>query len=92
MRTFGIEEEFFVIEPLTGLPCAPPAHARDQLLALSVGGTKTVGEFLTCQLESNSPICIYGDEAISEVRTYRAALAQATRNLGYQVGHLALPR
>ena len=66
MRTFGVEEEFFIIEPLTGLPCAPPERARAQLLALTAGGTTTVGEFLACQVESNSPVFTARDEALAD--------------------------
>lgn len=91
MRTFGIEEEFFIIEPLTGLPCAPPARARAQLMALTAGGSTTVGEFLACQLESNSPAFTARDEAITGIRGYRRALSRAVRDLGYRVVALGTP-
>ncbi|GAA1496809.1 carboxylate-amine ligase [Paeniglutamicibacter kerguelensis] len=91
MRTFGMEEEFFIVSPLTGLPCAPPAAARAALLALTVGGTTTVGEFLACQVESNSPICTDRAEALDTVRSYRAALSRAATDLGFQVVALGTP-
>lgn len=91
MRTFGVEEEFFIVDPLIGLPVAPPAAARTQLLALSVDGTSTVGEFLACQVESNGPVCTHGGEALASARTYRAALVRATREMGLQVVALGTP-
>ncbi|MFF5794711.1 glutamate--cysteine ligase [Paeniglutamicibacter sp. NPDC012692] len=91
MRTFGMEEEFFIISPLTGLPCEPPASARAELLALRVGGTSTVGEFLACQVESNSPICTDRAEALDAVRSYRAALSRAAIDLGFRVVALGTP-
>lgn len=91
MRSFGMEEEFFLISPLTGLPCAPPAAARAELLALTVGGTNTVGEFLACQVESNSPICTKGAEALDTVRNYRQALSRATLDMGLRAVALGTP-
>lgn len=61
----------FLINPLTGLPCAPQAAARAELLALTAGGTNTVGEFLACQVQSNSPICTEGAEGLDYVRNHR---------------------
>ncbi|GAA1496092.1 carboxylate-amine ligase [Paeniglutamicibacter kerguelensis] len=91
MRTFGIKEEFFIVEPLSGLPCAPPASARAELLALTAGGTGTRDEFLVCQLESNSPICTERVEALAAAQTYRHALARAAKDLGYQAVALGTP-
>ncbi|MFJ6418628.1 YbdK family carboxylate-amine ligase [Paeniglutamicibacter sp. NPDC091659] len=91
MRTFGMEEEFFIINPITGLPCAPPASARTELLELTVGGANTVGEFLACQVESNSPVCTEGAEALATVRNYRTALSRATIELGLRVVALGTP-
>ena len=91
MRTFGIEEEFFILEPLSGLPCAPPASARAELLALTAGGTGTRSEFLACQLESNSPICTERSEALAGAQTYRKALSRAAKDLGFQVVALGTP-
>lgn len=91
MRTFGIEEEFFIIDPLTGLPCAPTASARAALLALTVDGTSTTSEYLACQLESNSPIFTTGTEALTTVRAYRTALAQKAIDLGLRTLALGTP-
>ncbi|MFF5794617.1 YbdK family carboxylate-amine ligase [Paeniglutamicibacter sp. NPDC012692] len=91
MRTFGVEEEFFIVDPYTGLPVAPPAAARAHLLALSVDGTRTVGEFLACQVESNGPVCTHGGEALASARTYRATLARATLDMGLQAVPLGTP-
>ena len=91
MRTFGIEEEFFIIDPLTGIPCVPRASARAELLALTVGGTSTSSEFLACQLESNSPVFTHGADALIATRTYRAALAQVASELGFRALALGTP-
>ncbi|MFJ6416316.1 YbdK family carboxylate-amine ligase [Paeniglutamicibacter sp. NPDC091659] len=91
MRTFGIEEEFFIIDPRTGLPCAPPASARAELLALTVGGTSTSSEFLACQLESNSQIFTNGAEALIAAQTYRSVLSQVASELGFRALALGTP-
>lgn len=91
MRTFGIEEEFFVVEPLTGPPCVPPASARSELLALSVGGTGTRSEFIACQFEGVGPIRTQGSEALESAQMYRKALAHAVRDWGYHAVALGTP-
>lgn len=91
MRTFGIEEEFFVVEPLTGLPSVPHASARSELLALSVDGTGTRSEFLACQLEGVGPICTEGLEALESAQMYRKALAHAAKDWGYHAVALGTP-
>ncbi|MDQ0092496.1 gamma-glutamyl:cysteine ligase YbdK (ATP-grasp superfamily) [Paeniglutamicibacter psychrophenolicus] len=74
MRSFGIEEEFFILEPLAGLPRVPIASARAELLALTAGGTRTHSEFLACQLEGIGPICTQGAEALESAQAYRTVL------------------
>jgi carboxylate-amine ligase len=76
MRTFGIEEEFFILNAQTGLPAVPSAAVRAELLSITVKGTTSHGEFLACQLESNSPVFETGHEAIQAVCAYRRVLAR----------------
>ena len=81
MRSFGIEEEFFLIDAHTGMPTAPSVSASRELLAITAAGCTTQSEFLPCQLESNSPILETGPQAVHTIRSYRKALAEAARQL-----------
>jgi len=88
---FGIEEEFFVIDPATGCPAALTPADRETLLQVAGGGSETVPEWLQCQLESATPICSTGAEALASLGGYRSALAEAVGRLGLSAAALATP-
>ncbi|MBS0241851.1 MAG: carboxylate-amine ligase [Proteobacteria bacterium] len=82
--TFGIEEEFFVVDERT-LLIEPNAHARFLARAneLADGGIAT--ELLQCQVETASPILHDFGDARHHLRRLRAALAAAGNELGLSV-------
>lgn len=88
---FGIEEEFFIIDPATGCPAALTPADRDTLLQVAGGGSKTIPEWLQCQLESATPICSTGAEALASLTGYRSALHEAVDRLGLSAAALATP-
>lgn len=88
---FGIEEEFFVIDPATGCPATLSPADRDALLQVTGGGSETVPEWLQCQLESATPICSTASEALASLTGYRAALDEAAARLGLSAVALATP-
>jgi carboxylate-amine ligase len=91
VRTFGIEEEFFLIHPETGLPAIPRRHVYNQLMALNGGGSLTHPEFLSCQVERSTPICTTRDEAIELVTAARRELSAVAREAGLHLVGLGAP-
>ncbi|QXQ08808.1 YbdK family carboxylate-amine ligase [Paeniglutamicibacter sp. Y32M11] len=91
MRSFGVEEEFFLLDSFTGLPTAPTPSTRAELLSLTVEGSTTCGEFLACQLESNSPVLQTGKDAFHTVHAYRSVLSLIARDAGLTVVALGTP-
>lgn len=93
MRTFGIEEEFFLIHPETGLPAAPMRHVYNELMAVAGGGSIMHPEFMVCQVESSTPICTRREEAIESVSATRRELSAVAREAGlYLIGLGTPPR
>lgn len=93
MRTFGIEEEFFLIDPETGLPATPRRRVYNELMALDGGGSLTHPEFLTCQVERSTRICTTRAEALASVTAARRELSAVARGAGLRlVGLGTAPR
>lgn len=81
-RTFGIEEEFFLLDSKTFVPRAIPAELSGQLLGTRIAGSTTQHELLACQIESATAICASGIEALESLDAYRTALKQKCKDLG----------
>lgn len=88
---FGIEEEFFVVDPATGHPAELAPANREDLLQVTGGGSVTSPEWLQCQFESATPICETGAEALASLAGYRSALGAAAASLGLSAAALATP-
>ena len=91
MATFGIEEEFLLVDPVTGLP-APRAAEISQALAAAAealpSGTPVAlgqAEFLACQLETSTVICQTLEEAAQSLLNARTAIAGAAAAAGVGV-------
>lgn len=91
MATFGIEEEFLLVDPATGLPAPRAAEISRALAAapevLPPGTPVPVGqaEFLACQLETSTVICQTLDEAAQSLLNARTAIAGAAAAAGIGV-------
>lgn len=81
MSTFGIEEEFFLIDQRTGLPAIPDHESIRALHDVRSGGSNTSFEFLACQVESSTPICSDAPQALGSLRDFRKELARAALDL-----------
>ncbi|MSR99281.1 YbdK family carboxylate-amine ligase [Arthrobacter sp. BL-252-APC-1A] len=91
MATFGIEEEFLLVDPATGLP-TPRAEEMSRALAAQPAFPATdppvpVGqsEFLACQLETSTIICDTLDDAAVSLLGARTAIAAAAASTGIGV-------
>ena len=60
-RTFGVEEEYLLLDAQTGLP----VDAANDLIA-SLPGLRVENEFLLSQLETATEPCETGEQALDE--------------------------
>src|SRR5436309_2267327 len=85
--TFGVEEEFFLVDPASGAlgggaaEVLPPA--RDRL------GQAVTTELNRCQIEANTPVCTTLDELGAELRRLRRDLSTAAARRGLAAVPLA---
>ena len=80
--TFGVEEEFFVVDPRTRriLSRAPDVLARTRGL-----GAHLCGEFSGAQVEANSPVCTTAEDVRSFLESARGELRRAAHAAGLAV-------
>lgn len=83
-RTFGIEEEFFLLNERTFRLAPLDTVQASHLLALNAlakpGNVQT--EFLTAQIEIATGVCTDSGQAVNELRGIRQLLAAACNELG----------
>lgn len=86
--TFGVEEEFFVVDPRTRriLSRAPDVLARTRAF-----GPHLCGEFTRAQVEANSPVCTTSEEARAFLEAARAELHRAADGAGLAVAATGTP-
>ncbi|MDO4918312.1 YbdK family carboxylate-amine ligase [Kocuria sp.] len=89
MSTFGIEEEFLLIDRGDRLPARPTAEQSAQLVSLEAGGGAATPEWLACQVEETSPVFHDAAGAVDSLVGFRTALHEATDALGMDVVGLA---
>lgn len=75
MSTFGIEEEFFLLDPASGLPAVPDEGTRKRLMSIRAGASTSQHELLDCQVEMATPVCSVSEEALASLRGFRRNLA-----------------
>jgi carboxylate-amine ligase len=80
--TFGVEEEFFVVDPGTRLILS---RAPEVLANTRVLGDHLCGEFSRAQVEANSPVCDDAGEALRFLRAARGELDRAAGAAGLAV-------
>ena len=78
MVTFGIEEEYLLLDPSTALP----RFVSDEVAALMEGSPEIdnediQAELLTCQLETSTPPCHSASEALEALLAFRTELSRA---------------
>lgn len=83
MTTLGLEEEYLLLEPETGLP----AHRADEVEGLleatpEVGRDDIQRELLSCQIETATPVCDTLTQAEESLLNFRRKLADAAADTG----------
>jgi carboxylate-amine ligase len=88
LPTFGVEEEFLLVDPITGEPVAlnraVAARAADLGVTLEC-------ELTSCQVETTSEIANSSDELRRNLNSLRRSAADAARGAGAQLLAVALP-
>ncbi|MBD7995426.1 glutamate--cysteine ligase [Arthrobacter sp. Sa2CUA1] len=85
MVTFGIEEEFLLIDPLSGMPAARAAELSGKLAETSALVTTASAEFLASQLETSTIVCESLEQAADALLLSRAHIAEAASASGVGV-------
>ncbi|MDN5630468.1 MULTISPECIES: carboxylate-amine ligase [Kocuria] len=89
MSTFGIEEEFLLMDGQDHLPARPTQQQSVQLTTLEAGGASATPEWLACQVEETSPIFHDSATAMDSLVEFRTALKDAAAPMGMDVVGLA---
>ncbi|MFB8205779.1 carboxylate-amine ligase [Kitasatospora purpeofusca] len=83
MLTLGIEEEYLLLDPATGLPVARAAQVREAArLQSALDRGEVQRELLQAQLEVATPVCHDLEEAGGHLLRMRLALGEAARQEG----------
>jgi len=98
MRTFGVEEELLIADPVDGMPLPFAAGILDIAAQPHIhtasnpeAGESLKSEFKQEQIEVNSRPCRTAGELRDEIRLGRALADSAARTLGARVAALATP-
>jgi YbdK family carboxylate-amine ligase len=83
MTTLGLEEEYLLLEPASGLPAHRAAEVQGLLEAApQVSGDEIQRELLSCQIETATPVCETLTQAEESLLNFRRTLAGAAGRAG----------
>jgi glutamate---cysteine ligase / carboxylate-amine ligase len=91
MLTFGIEEEFVLLDRATLTPVPVSAELRSELARFDFGGGVVHSEFLLSQLEYASPVLRTFEEAAQSLWAFRTALDGCTDGHGVVAAGVGTP-
>lgn len=87
-RTFGVEEEYLLLDATTG---EPTDSAAELILATPELGDQTEREYFSSQLETSTPICHEADEAEAVLSRFRSVVSRAAEHCGVVLAGTGLP-
>ncbi|MCC9173090.1 carboxylate-amine ligase [Arthrobacter sp. zg-Y179] len=82
--TFGIEEEFLLMDASTGFPTGAQELTR-ALISPEHGAFTSSAELLDAQVESSTRVCTTREEALDALLGFRSRLAEAAAAVGVRV-------
>ncbi|EMY33996.1 hypothetical protein D477_011966 [Arthrobacter crystallopoietes BAB-32] len=83
MATLGIEEEYLLLDPATGLPAPQADEVAERLEgSLHVARSDIQRELLNCQIETATTVCTTLTEAEESLLNFRRQLDTAARKAG----------
>ncbi|NJC22883.1 carboxylate-amine ligase [Arthrobacter pigmenti] len=94
MTTLGIEEEYLLLDPVSGLPVFNATEVQELLeTGDTVTGDDIQRELLSCQIETATPVCETLTEAEESLLNFRRQLSAAARKAGVRAsGTATAPR
>ncbi|MFI9341159.1 glutamate--cysteine ligase [Streptomyces sp. NPDC052773] len=92
MATIGVEEEYLLLDPVTGIPVPLAEKVRMAAdLARLTGGREVQCELLQAQVEVATPVCDSLQEVGGHLLRLRHALASAAEAHGCRIAPVATP-
>lgn len=88
LRAFGVEEEYLLLDAVTG---EPTNKAAEVIRALSRLDSRVEHEYFSSQVETSTPICFEAEEAQSALVDSRRMAAGAAADLGVVIAGSGLP-
>lgn len=85
-RSFGVEEEYLLLDRLTGTPTNNAAQ-----LIRDVPEQDADREFFSSQLETATPVCRTRDEALRSLQEFRASFSRSASDRGMVLAGTGLP-
>jgi carboxylate-amine ligase len=85
VTTFGVEEEYVFLDPVSLEPRSVADEVCAQLGVSRTGSVQVQREFLSCQLERTTPICGTLEDALSDLTVFRSTLRRAAEREGVLV-------
>ncbi|WP_105030171.1 carboxylate-amine ligase [Arthrobacter ruber] len=83
MTTLGLEEEYLLLEPVSGLPAHRATEVQELLEAVpGISEDEIQRELLSCQIETATPVCETLGQAEESLRTFRRTFADAAGQAG----------
>lgn len=83
MTTLGLEEEYLLLEPRSGLPADRAPEVQDLLEASpEIARDEIQRELLSCQIETATPVCDTLTQAEESLLNFRRKFAEAARRTG----------
>ena len=91
MRTFGIEEEFIFLKPVTLQPANVGDEVHAELRGRSPVSRFVSHEFLASQIERSTPVFDRIEQASADLLAFRSRLARAALNRGVLAAGVGAP-
>lgn len=86
LPTFGVEEEFLLLDAGTGMP----RDCADDMVA-ALPGLRAEYEYFLSQLETATPVCREASEAFGSLHEFRRAAVAAAEPLGLVIAGTGMP-
>ena len=91
MATFGIEEEYVFLDPVTLEPRSSANEVYRRLGISRAESPQVQREYLVCQLERTTPVCTTLDEGLRDLGDFRRRLREAAESEGVLVAGIGAP-
>jgi carboxylate-amine ligase len=91
VATFGIEEEYLFLDPVTLEPRSAATEVYRRLGISRAESPQVQREYLDCQLERTTPVCTALEEAVLDLSDFRRRMRAAAESEGVMVAGTGAP-